>query len=497
MRVHTNSESHQLNQSIQAKAFTTGQDVFFRQGAYDPSSRNGQELIAHELTHVVQQNGGTVQQPQQAQMKPVLQRHQGHDEDVQMKPDLQLKPDSSCQCSSCTSTQEPIQRKVDNNAHCPSCACSTCGTTAQIQRHTEQAHTTGCSCSTCSGSKAIQTKLIQAKPVATNVTPTVNYATTGIIQRHSSWEHQLLGDAEPNDLAKIGPWQDLIEQTKKKGFLRRRDQEEGKVNIEGVGEITKGNIMHVIAQELQRLNDWQKNPPQRGSSGDIDPTYQTVLVSLPGGGKDGRSPFIITYGELNTLADYYGSLELMKSADPKPRFQLVQSVRQETFFRLKDIYSQLNDSLSSAEKRDKDVKDAKAMMKGNALVNQKLGFKFSGAITPDYISGMAGQIELLKGVQQTGAQGDTNEYGATLARNACHFVPESWHAWSSYHQKARVAATSAWQKSLDLTALQSQHDQEDFSRRPLDQNDSQAALILAKHKKPPKKKFLEGFCFSF
>jgi hypothetical protein len=61
VKVHTDSQSDQLNKSIQAKAFTTGQDVFFRQGAYDPSSRGGQELIAHELTHVVQQNGGAVQ----------------------------------------------------------------------------------------------------------------------------------------------------------------------------------------------------------------------------------------------------------------------------------------------------------------------------------------------------------------------------------------------------------------------------------------------------
>jgi|GEM_PF-1509536 hypothetical protein len=61
VKVHTDSQSDQLNQSIQAKAFTTGQDVFFRQGAYDPSSRGGQELIAHELTHVVQQRGGAVQ----------------------------------------------------------------------------------------------------------------------------------------------------------------------------------------------------------------------------------------------------------------------------------------------------------------------------------------------------------------------------------------------------------------------------------------------------
>ena len=56
VRVHTNPQADHLNRSIQAKAFTTGQDIFFRQGAYQPGSRGGQELIAHELTHVVQQS---------------------------------------------------------------------------------------------------------------------------------------------------------------------------------------------------------------------------------------------------------------------------------------------------------------------------------------------------------------------------------------------------------------------------------------------------------
>ncbi|MEI6063603.1 MAG: DUF4157 domain-containing protein [Pseudanabaena sp. ELA748] len=72
VKVHTDSQSDQLNKSIQAKAFTTGQDVFFRQGAYDPSSRDGQELIAHELTHVVQQNGGAVQRSPELQTKPLV-----------------------------------------------------------------------------------------------------------------------------------------------------------------------------------------------------------------------------------------------------------------------------------------------------------------------------------------------------------------------------------------------------------------------------------------
>lgn len=57
VKVHTDATADRLNRSIQAKAFTTGQDIFFKRGAYHPGSREGQELIAHELTHVVQQTG--------------------------------------------------------------------------------------------------------------------------------------------------------------------------------------------------------------------------------------------------------------------------------------------------------------------------------------------------------------------------------------------------------------------------------------------------------
>jgi hypothetical protein len=60
VRVHTNPESDALNREIGAKAFTTGPDIYFRQGAYDPASTAGQELLAHEMTHVVQQGSGTV-----------------------------------------------------------------------------------------------------------------------------------------------------------------------------------------------------------------------------------------------------------------------------------------------------------------------------------------------------------------------------------------------------------------------------------------------------
>ncbi|MBW4423103.1 MAG: DUF4157 domain-containing protein [Nostoc desertorum CM1-VF14] len=61
VKIHADTHADQLNRSIQARAFTTGQDVFFRQGEFALGSKRGQELLAHELTHVVQQNGNAVQ----------------------------------------------------------------------------------------------------------------------------------------------------------------------------------------------------------------------------------------------------------------------------------------------------------------------------------------------------------------------------------------------------------------------------------------------------
>jgi hypothetical protein len=57
VRIHTDTRSDNLNRSLSARAFTTGRDVFFRHGEYSPGSSSGRELLAHELTHVVQQNG--------------------------------------------------------------------------------------------------------------------------------------------------------------------------------------------------------------------------------------------------------------------------------------------------------------------------------------------------------------------------------------------------------------------------------------------------------
>lgn len=55
IKVHTDTKSDRLNQSLRARAFTSGSDIFFRQGEYNPNSSRGQELLYHESWHTRQQ----------------------------------------------------------------------------------------------------------------------------------------------------------------------------------------------------------------------------------------------------------------------------------------------------------------------------------------------------------------------------------------------------------------------------------------------------------
>ena len=57
VRVHADAESAESARSVSALAYTVGSHVVFGVGQYSPGTRAGQELLAHELTHVVQQGG--------------------------------------------------------------------------------------------------------------------------------------------------------------------------------------------------------------------------------------------------------------------------------------------------------------------------------------------------------------------------------------------------------------------------------------------------------
>lgn len=57
VRIHTDSNAVQMNRYLNARAFTHGSDVYFNKGEYSPGGGEGKRLLAHELTHVVQQGG--------------------------------------------------------------------------------------------------------------------------------------------------------------------------------------------------------------------------------------------------------------------------------------------------------------------------------------------------------------------------------------------------------------------------------------------------------
>ncbi len=57
VNIHTGADAAQLNKDFGAQAITYGRDIFFNEGKYNPESKEGKHLLAHELTHTIQQKG--------------------------------------------------------------------------------------------------------------------------------------------------------------------------------------------------------------------------------------------------------------------------------------------------------------------------------------------------------------------------------------------------------------------------------------------------------
>jgi hypothetical protein len=61
VRVHTDGAAHESAKSVNAQAYTVGSNIVFQRDKYDPASDAGKHMLAHELTHVVQQRSGPVE----------------------------------------------------------------------------------------------------------------------------------------------------------------------------------------------------------------------------------------------------------------------------------------------------------------------------------------------------------------------------------------------------------------------------------------------------
>jgi hypothetical protein len=88
VRMHTDSEAANSAQSINALAYTAGNNIVFNNGRYSPESDSGKKLIAHELTHVVQQGSGSV-------ARQIIQRTPGVDAPDSFKDIINVSMDPS------------------------------------------------------------------------------------------------------------------------------------------------------------------------------------------------------------------------------------------------------------------------------------------------------------------------------------------------------------------------------------------------------------------
>ena len=73
VNIHTNSSATSMNNELHAQAFTHGNDIYFNEGKFNPATAQGKFLLAHELTHVVQQGAAGEKTTQKKSEKIQLQ----------------------------------------------------------------------------------------------------------------------------------------------------------------------------------------------------------------------------------------------------------------------------------------------------------------------------------------------------------------------------------------------------------------------------------------
>lgn len=344
VRVHHDAEAAALSRDLRAHAFTRGQHIAFAPGKFDPGSAAGRWLLAHELTHTIQQTGGVRRKAD--------------------APDIRARPDGDL-----------------------------------------------------------------------------------VVQRHSTHEHYLLGTMKPDELASLPFLRAEVLKPKPKKEIKKGLLEEESDYQDADLALKIENALHIIEQEIDRLIAFQKKDPEKqleeqkddkvGKVVEVDEEYQVPVVKIPT--KDGTS-VICTYGELNTLADMYGTIADMSRADAKTIVGMLQGVRQRSYLALFQIYKELGGA-----KRELQVHLGRP------------GTSFAGAI------GFSGKekpvLGALMAVREYEAKTrseeslfDEENATAALARNACHFAPETWDTWRRYHTKARELALSSYRKGEEASA---------------------------------------------
>jgi hypothetical protein len=285
----------------------------------------------------------------------------------------------------------------------------------------------------------------------------------------------MLGDIDPETLEIISAGRDVAEAASG-GLDKTIKSEAGK-------EIDLDTVLHTIDQEIRRLKYFQASPP-KGKVADAtaalqkldvddrkgklgggleenakvvaeqaidDAKWDVRLVSLPL--KDGTT-FLVTYGEMNTLADFYGSAAEIAQT-PADNFRaIVGGVREESTRKFMRLRNELTPTKEKPYKPD----DAEHDIQG--AIGNKGSLRGAGGYAAVLEADQFGELKLMGevGNEKRAEIDDKAEtaYTAGLARNACHFAPHSWHAWATAHNKAVALATESWQNRDQSAKLEQQ-----------------------------------------
>lgn len=270
-------------------------------------------------------------------------------------------------------------------------------------------------------------------------------AGSACIQRHSAYEHYLLGQVTPAKLAEI-PQVREIPDLKKQLATLQAEVKKAKVikgadmsNVAALerriaeAEGKKEEVRHTITQEMNRLLAWKDNPEaasiaegEKGVAKKVDDQWQVPYVSISC--RDGA--IVVAYSEINTLPDLFGNPEAIANTPRAKVLGLLQGVRQQAYIELDNLQQELfgksTNALHNRFTPDDDFEGARGP-RAQAVNEKAYEIRMESQVNSD--------------TTRKGEESDS--YFAALERNACHFFPENRVQWTGYHKKARDLADAA------------------------------------------------------
>lgn len=125
VRVHTGSSADALSRAVHAQAFTVGSNLFFAAGRYRPGTQDGDRLLAHELTHTIQQRGSVGRMVQRREVcdeqgvcRSEPDEEQNYTPNVAAVAGASLMPPGDCTWAEHRALQDIVDRDCDRERRC-------------------------------------------------------------------------------------------------------------------------------------------------------------------------------------------------------------------------------------------------------------------------------------------------------------------------------------------------------------------------------------------